>query len=389
MKVSKKNLVIGIYSHAELYPPTINAIHQLAPLFDKIVLIQRANLENNWPYPSNVIVLSQGKLMSARQQEALPLYKKVQLFAEFTIALLYNIKKYFPKCVLLYDPLALYLFDRIRPLVSKKIIVWYHNHDVADLNLVRKYSVSWFAFRAEKRIFKYLSIFTLPSLDRLVNFPMTSSSAKHFVIKNYPRCSFYSNFYNRKALDKVVKLVFQGHVSDNHGLEQIINLLSQKVKGYSLQLVIKGPCLPQYRLTLEQIANNLNVANQVEFFGVTSYAEVPKVASTCHIGIGIHAKDDIMNVTLGTASNKLYEYAALGLPILYYDKEYFTRYLSKYQWAIATLLDEASLLASIEKIINDYDELSLAAHSDFLQSLNFEIEFRPVTEYFQQKITAI
>jgi hypothetical protein len=131
------------------------------------------------------------------------------------------------------------------------------------------------------------------------------------------------------------------------------------------------------------------VLDKISFYGVTPYSEVPKLSSLCHIGIGIHAKNDIMNVTLGTASNKLYEYAAVGLPILYYNKEYFTKYLSKYKWAIATELTPEAILASIEKIVSTYEAMSEAAYSDFISELNYEFFFKPLHEHLSILIDGV
>jgi hypothetical protein len=243
--------------------------------------------------------------------------------------------------------------------------------------------------RSQAKAFKYLSIFTLPSADRLSKFPLLDFKGKCFVIPNYPRKSFYSQFYKIKKIEGSVKLIYQGHASRGHGLEEIIELLPLKVLGNHLQLLVKGPCLEVYRKSLELKASQSNVLDKISFYGVTPYSEVPKLSSLCHIGIGIHAKNDIMNVTLGTASNKLYEYAAVGLPILYYNKEYFTKYLSKYKWAIATELTPEAILASIEKIVSTYEAMSEAAYSDFISELNYEFFFKPLHEHLSILIDGV
>jgi hypothetical protein len=110
---------------------------------------------------------------------------------------------------------------------------------------------------------------------------------------------------------------------------------------------------------------------------------VPKVSATCHIGIAIFDKTDVMNRTLGTASNKIYEYAATGLPILFYDNEHFRRHLSRYNWAFPVDLSAKGLLNAIREIDNNYASLSAQAHADFETNLNFEHHFREVKEYIR------
>lgn len=373
-----RKIIVAIYSHAELFPPTINAIHELSKTYDEIILLQRAHLADDWRYPPNVLIISQGKLISSRAQEHLPVFKKLAVFMDFSFNLLKNIIKHKPNCILLYDPLALLSFHCIDFFLNSKARLWYHNHDIPDSANVKKFSLYWFAIKAERKIFSSLDIFTLPSVERLQSFPMLNFQGKYFVIPNYPRFAFYSQFYQKRVIGAKIKLIFQGHASACHGLEEIIDILSTKICDKELQLIVKGPCKESYRQSLETRAKKNGVLDKIEFLGVSAYSEVPKVSSECHIGIGIHAKSDIMNLTLGTASNKLYEYAAVGLPILYYDAVHFSNYLKKYKWAVATKLAAESITAAIEKIVLNYDEMSQAAYADFGEELNFEKTFIPV-----------
>ena len=82
-----------------------------------------------------------------------------------------------------------------------------------------------------------------------------------------------------------------------------------------------------------------------------------------------------MNKTLGTASNKIYEYAALGLPVILYDNDHFREILGKFEWAFFTDTSTASLKTCLENIIADYPRLSRQASEDFSKQLSFEHYF--------------
>ena len=153
-------------------------------------------------------------------------------------------------------------------------------------------------------------------------------------------------------------------------------LLKERIAGKDLILVLKGFIKPKYLELLKSIAAENNVSEKLLYIGPTDYREVIENGRTCHIGIGIHKKDDIMNKTLGTASNKIYEYAALGLPVILYDNEHFREILGKYEWAFFTDTSSGSLRNCLEKIITDYPRLSDLALSDFRKQLSFE-------QYFQ------
>jgi len=366
-----------------MYPPTLNAIHELAGMFEKVIVLYRNSVFNDWVYPDNVILIPHGRDISIRQQEQLSTLQKIFAFAGFTFKQYKTCLKYRPEQVLLYDSIALFSHHLIRRVLPAKP-VWYHSHDVAESGSVRKYSIAWFSFSAEKRAFNYIDMFTLPAKERLQYFPVEKLKGKYFVIPNYPLLAFYKKFYAKKQLAQNVRLIYQGHISELHGIEQIIELLPEKIGGYEIFLVLKGPCKEEYKKQLEKRVTELGVIEKVQFIGVTAYAEVPAICSTCHIGIGIHAKQDFMNTSLGTASNKLYEYAAVGLPVLYYKNSHFDDYLGVYDWAFATSLNTDDIHQQIGEIITNYSEISASANSDFVNELHFEKQFEPAAAYLQQ-----
>jgi hypothetical protein len=378
------NLVIAIYFHPEAYPPTLNAVGELSDCFDDVTIIHRPHLKGNWCYPANVKAIPSGDYITSIDQEKASLPRKISFFFQFVRLLLKVCRKKKPALILVYDSLSLFAYHLIRPLLNQHKI-WYHNHDVNEPEFIRKFSISWFAAKREYQAFRYLDVFSLPTNDRLRYFPMDSFKGSYFFIPNYPSKKFYLPFYKVKKLGQPVRLIFQGSIGPYHGIEEIIPLLKETLNGYNLQLVLKGPCREDYRKLCIELAEKYQVRNKLFFLGVTPYAEVPEASSGCDIGIGILAKKDIMNTTLGTASNKLYEYAAVGLPVIYYNSENFTRYLRKFEWAVPTDLDTASIKDAITNIITVYDNLSLAAHRDFLSELNYEKWFAPVKNYLLSK----
>ena len=378
MKLRGNNLVIGLYYHPEAFPPTLNAIGELSGHFDRISVVHRPHLRGTWKYAANVTPVASGKYITTTHQEQASTVRKILFFLRFVLDLLRECRRLRPRVVLLYDTYALLAYRLIRPLLRFPHVLWYHNHDVSEITTVRKYSVGWFACKAEKRLFRRIDIFTVPSAERLPFFPMGDFRGKYFVVPNYPSLAFYRPFYTPgKSLD-VIRLVFQGRIGSGHGLEEIIPLLAAPVAGKPLQLVLKGHCHPDYKQALQTLAERHSVSGSLIFAGYTPYEEVPRVAAACHIGIGIFSSLETMHVTLGTASNKLYEYAAVGLPVLYLGMDHFSRHLGKYRWAVQVEVTSVSIASKIEIIIRDYAFYSTAAHESFVQELNFERCFAPV-----------
>jgi hypothetical protein len=85
-----------------------------------------------------------------------------------------------------------------------------------------------------------------------------------------------------------------------------------------------------------------------------------------------------MNSSLGTSSNKIYEYIALGLPVLLFDNKHFSDILGDYEWASFTNLKRESLIKCIVEIENKYAYLSKAALDTFNSKLNFELYFKKI-----------
>jgi hypothetical protein len=378
------NLVTAIYYHPEAYPPTLNAINELSSVFDAIDIVYRPNLIGDWQYPGNVKAIASGHYISAGDQEKAPLLKKLSFFIKFTTDFFKSCKAKQPSCILCYDSLALLSYYLIRPFLGFDHKIWYHNHDVSENIFLRRYSFGWFAKRVEISFIKKLDIFTLPTDERLPYFDLSQFKGKYFCIPNYPSLHFYKPFYKERKIDTEVKIIFQGRIDKGHGIEEIIPLLKNSLSGLKLKLILKGYCKDEYRLKIEKLANADGVRDLIDFYGFTTYKEVPALASTCHIGIGIFAKDDIMNKTLGTASNKVYEYAAVGLPVLYLEKSNFEKHLQEFSWAFPVALSTISIKSAIESIIVNYNEYSKAAHASFCKKLYFEYNFEEVKNFFKR-----
>lgn len=375
------HLVIGIYYHPEVFPPTLNAVNELTDCFNSISIIYRPNLKGTWKYPANVKVIPSGSFISSADQENSGAIRKIVFYARFVYDLLCECLAGRPRVILLYDNIALLAYRIVRPFLFFRHKVWYHNHDIAEIERTRKFSVGWFACKSEIVYFKKIDLFTLPTGERMRFFHVDELKGQYFILPNYPSRKFYSKFYTPKLIKNDIILIFQGRISEDHGLEEIIRLLKTNIGGRQLKLVLKGHCSDLYKNHLLRIAADSGVEELIEIIGFTPYEEVPLVTTGCHIGIAIFAKTDVMNSTLGKASNKIYEYAALGLPVIYLEHSGVSSVLNQFEWAIPVALSLDSIKAGIEKIIENYKYYSAMAHTAFNEQMNFESYFEGVRQY--------
>jgi glycosyltransferase involved in cell wall biosynthesis len=377
-------IVIAVYSHPEWYPPTLNAIHSLSERFDKIVLVCRNVLQGTWKYPENFSLHPSGKFTSIRASEKKYMLWKVRSFIQFAVLLLKQINREKPAVVLLYDPFPLYAYRLIRPFIKHAHLVWYHSHDIIEKKYHGRFSLGRQAAAKEQKSLAFADIFSLPAAERKQYFNLHVFKGEFFFLPNYPSLQRFAAFYRPKQLKpEYLQLLYQGSVTKGHGLENIIPLLGTSIAGRKITLTLIGPISPEYRSYLEQLATNLGVEPFLTFIAPVPYVELPAYTLKYDIGLAIHEPEGINFMTAATASNKIYEYAALGLPVLLYDNRNYRELLEQFRWAFFTDCTNASLMAAFSKMAAEYTHISIAAHNDFKATLNFEHKFSEALSWLE------
>ncbi len=281
------------------------------------------------------------------------------------------------------DPISLFSFRLIRPFIGYKLKLWYHSHDVAELSSMRTYSVGYFAVKSERKYFNRIDLFTLPSEARLKFYPTQELKGKWMVVPNYPSLQRMERLQAAVLKsDSHLKLLYQGRISDEHGLEEMVDFIKSDP---ALLLTIIGPGNDTYIRKLKNRVMELGVTEQVSILDPVPYGELQKITTTHQVGLAINKPVNTLYSTAVMASNKIYEYAAAGLPILYYKDQHYMDVLSKYPWAFPTDLSFPGLSLIIREIKGNFDELSRKAKEDFHNKLNFTVVFEPVRSLLMAK----
>lgn len=384
-KVNK--IVVAIYVDPDYFPPTINAILNMARDCREVVVITRNHSKYDFPYPGNVRLVKLGDLATVRESEKFSTLKKIVLFLQFTCRCWWEVAKGGTSLLVMYDSFPLFSFYLFRNFLFRKPLIWYHNHDMPTMHRLKKFSIGWFAAKYERAAMKRTDVFSLPSVDRLAYYPFWDKSGSYFTIPNYPSVNVYLPPAGKDIPRDEVRLIFQGFIGKGHALESIIRLLAEKIEGRSLRLVLKGSVSGEYKETLTGLAETAGVAERLTWVGIGPYAELRHLTASCDIGIGIHMNTDEVSKTLGTASNKIYEYAACALPVLLYDNEQFRKYLSGYQWTYFTDGTVDDLRIVLGKIIREQAMAGPLARNDFELGLNFEHGFQPAWQKIKARLT--
>jgi hypothetical protein len=232
-----------------------------------------------------------------------------------------------------------------------------------------------------------LQIFSLPAEERKQYFDLSKFKGRYFFIPNFPSVSLFSRMQNSAPVDEV-RIIYQGRICAGRGIEEMIALLPLSLQGKKLTLTLRGRMDPDFEETLERLLSRDNVREEVSIHPPTAYAQLPEFTASAHIGLAIFTGIDLMNSTLGTSSNKVFEYSACGLPFLYYDNLHFRHHYRHMPWGIPTDLTCERIIGALNLIVREFDELSASARENFLQQRNFEKVVAPAVGYVKAQLRA-
>lgn len=377
-------IVAAVYSHPEYYPPTLNAINILSNHVEKIEIISRNVKEDEIVFPTNVRLRKSGHFKMIRKTETASYFWKLKSFIHFTIKFYKSISKNSPDWVIAYDPIPLLSYRIISFFLLKKPKLWYHNHDVLEISKLKKYSISWFAHKTEQNLFNKIDLFSLPSEEREIFFPINKLKGTYFFLPNYPSIANLSKFFKTLEESKPIKLIYQGHIGEGHGLVEIIDYLKTQTD-LLFFLTIIGNFDEHFKNTLEQLINKFNLSDSIKIYPAVPYSKLEKITQSHHIGLAIHEPINLAFKTAATSSNKIYEYVCCGLPVLLYDHITYKQKIGNRDWAFFTDLSYQSIDININNMIENYEKNSKASIKDFEKELNFEHYFSSVISFLLAK----
>jgi glycosyltransferase involved in cell wall biosynthesis len=376
--MGKKSIGILIYANPDHYPPTINAIHLLAEYFDVVLIGRNQNL-HFWEYPANVIVHRLGKYTSVREREQQSPVNKIWEYINFVSQARLLLKDV--SLIYAYDAfgyVAAYLSHLMQ---TRSIILIYHNHDLNG-QLFPLSSLSGWVQKAERKWVHKANLVVLPSNERAFLFKkLTNFNGKLIIVPNFPRKIYFKenpNFKNiiSERLQKVT-ILLQGSISIKNSLLELIDSLTYLDNSIELKLI--GPLQEEEKHLMKDLAIRNKVADRVKYFLPVPYNELPSHTWEASIGVCLYKKTDINHQTMGTASNKIYEYAACGLPVIVSDQPDYRENLGDEIWVrFADPDNPESIASAVKDILNNldkYEEMCLAARQAFEEKYNYELAF--------------
>jgi len=375
MPQARNKILVVLYSHPELFPPTLNAVINLAASHGEVHLLYRPHKKDEWEWPSNVHLHPSGQEMTIRQFMASGARVRMGTHARFIRDFLRLVRRLKPQTLLLYDAYPALFYRLIRPLVPGKPFLWYHSHDVIEEKDLQTGDRTIALLKsAEGFILGKADLFTLPAAERKPYYGLGSFKGKYLTIPNFPSRKVFREPQPRKIADPMT-LAFQGSICAGRGLEGVIGSLPMQAAGRPVRFSITGFCNdPAYLQRLKTSIGGLPDKDAVTIRDAVPYGRLQEAQQNAHVGWAYYGMESNMDQSIGTASNKFFEACAMGLPVLYNSDNAFEAY-RRFEWAFPVQPTRESLSAQLQFIAEHYESLSARARDQFLEELNFEIAF--------------
>ena len=204
------------------------------------------------------------------------------------------------------------------------------------------------------------NIVVFPSQARALFFQnLTSFKGQLMIVPNFPRKSFFKTYqeFNNIILERFKKnqILLQGTISVHTSMLELIDSLTFLDNSIELKLI--GPIKEKEHDLMIDFAVQKNVVDRVRYCMPVPYNELSSHTWMATVGVCLYKKIDINHQTMGTASNKIYEYAACGLPIIVSDLPNYREHLKSETWVrFADPDDSHSIASAVQDILNDFEK---------------------------------
>lgn len=304
------------FAEPAAYPPIQHSTQILAERgWDVVMIGTDAFGGDNLRLPdhSRILIRNVGRRVSGNNL--------AYLYIRFIALSLYWAWTWRPRWIYVSDPLAVPASWIISHLTTARIL--YHEHDAPNFqSSSSKFMQAVRIFR--RRLGRSVELCVIPQSERLIDFAKeTRRRLPTYCVWNCPRraevCTKLSND------DDVLVVWYHGSINEERVPLKVVEALA-RLKG-SVRLKLAGyetVGSKGYLRRLMEVASKSGVPELVEFVGEMPLRDdLLKIASSAHVGLSLMPKtsEDINLCQMVGASNKPFDYMALGLPLLVSDLE--------------------------------------------------------------------
>jgi len=381
----KPRLLITIYANPDYYPPTVYAVRILSCYFSIHILCRNMD-EPIQQWPPEVTIERMGEYASPREKEQTGAGAKFIEYAKFAARTRALIKQMQPAIVYSYDPHAFVasLFGRMG---GRSTPLIFHLHELLETEGIPWNSLQKWIVKAaltgtksaEAVVFpeKYRARYWLQAADDL-RAPMIVPNCPDMIYFAEP-ADWNATIARRYSAKEVVYL---GRVGAPNGHLEALRAIAMSDSGISLRVI--GSCRPEFEASFKALVRELGITERVSVDGWIANDEVTARVSGSSVGLSLYKPVTKNLEYMGSASNKLFEYAAMGLPVVVPDSASYRDFLGDPEWVTyADVEKPESIARAIRSIFADrerYVAMSRAARHAFEEQYNYERAFAPALD---------
>jgi glycosyltransferase involved in cell wall biosynthesis len=373
-----------IYTDPNHMPPLINECRLLAAAGYHVSIIGRGYQDNR------SIAYPEGTTLLRVPVRAIP---SVVAFVHFIVQAVLHADRS-ARVYIGHDMHGLVVARLLASLHRRPLV--YHSHDFVETE--RRLSggagvVRWL----ERRFARTADLVVVPDADRAkIVAEALHLRASPLVVANAPMSR--PPHSGQRLRDELAARGFhfhrivlrQGTIGRGHGIEMTIRSIPLW-KSKSWGFVLIGMPQTGYVQEVEALVHALGVDRQVVVLPPVSYDEVLEFTGGASVGHALYDPIHVNNLHITTASNKIMEYMAAGLPLLVSDRPGLRRLVETYGCGVAA--DEQSpesIAAAINALLaaaTAAEAMGRAAFGAFARVFCFERQFGPELEALESLIS--
>jgi glycosyltransferase involved in cell wall biosynthesis len=376
-----------LYGNPDHYPPTVNAAHVLAERY-RVVIVGRNQGQSDRSYPTSARVHRLGVQTSVAERERRSAGHKLLEFSRFVAE----------AAPLLADASLVYAYDtlglaaallayaspgRRRPIV-------FHSHELEALAKPASLLGMGQALAWPRLSETAAAVF--PDQGRAEGFEQLARIASTpIIVPNFPLRSLFPSPPIHDLIPSRLRrpsVLYRGSIGESSAMLESVSAVAQLPSKVRLEFV--GFLRPDAEGVLGAHVASEGLQDRFSYAGVLPYAELQPLTERAAVGLAMYKGSSQALLSAATASNKIYEYAACGLPVIVSDFPGYRHALGTESWVrFADPEDPRSIAKALEDLLLDpaaYRKTCFEARLAFETRFNFEVAFEPLNRLFADLI---
>jgi glycosyltransferase involved in cell wall biosynthesis len=380
----KPRLLITIYANPDYYPPTVYAVRLLSCYFAVHILCR--NMDQPFQeWPPEVTIERFGEYASARAKEGANAAAKLIEYAKFAARTRVLIKQMRPAAIYSYDPYA-FVATMLGRVGRRPLPVIFHSHELPETQNLSWGSLENWVVRAALISTKSADAVVFPEKNRARHWLTAAADLRvPTIVPNCPDQRYFpapADWSDTIAARyRAREAVYVGYASADNGHLDALRALAM-TDGIRMRVI--GGFRPEFEASFNELARELRVNERLSVDGWLALDELRARASRASVGLSIYKPVTKSLEYVASASNKLFEYAAMGLPVIVPNRENYRDFLGDAEWVTyADVEQPESFARALTSIFDDrerYVAMSRAARGAFETEYNYERVFEPVLE---------